>query len=123
MAALNAAGLYLLGYQNTLFLGILIGIVDFLPILGAGTILIPWTLILLLQGSYGMAVGVAVIYLLCFGSRQYLEPRLMGRGNGIRPFYMLICIYLGLRLFGIWGVFLGPLGVSLIRGIYAEWRK
>ncbi len=117
----NAVGLHLLGYSDTIFLGILIGIVDFLPILGAGTILIPWLLLVLLQGNIAGAAGLGVIYLLCFLTRQYLEPKLMGKQNGLRPFYMFVCIYLGMKLFGLWGVFLGPLGVALIQGVYQEW--
>ncbi len=117
----NAVGLHLLGYSDTIFLGILIGIVDFLPILGAGTILIPWLLLVLLQGNIVGAAGLGVIYLLCFLTRQYLEPKLMGKQNGLRPFYMFVCIYLGMKLFGLWGVFLGPLGVALIQGVYQEW--
>lgn len=116
-------GLMLLGYQESLFLGILIGIVDFFPILGAGTVLVPWTLVCLLQGDWLAAAGTGGIYLLCFFLRQFLEPRLMGRQSGIRPFYMLLCIYLGLRLFGIWGVFLGPLGAALVRGMWEEWNS
>ncbi len=121
--AYNAVGLHLLGYSDTIFLGILIGIVDFLPILGAGTILIPWLLLALLQGNFVNAAGLAVIYLLCFLTRQYLEPKLMGKQNGLRPFYMFVCIYLGMKLFGLWGVFLGPLGVALIQGVYKEWGQ
>jgi len=123
VAAVCGIGLALLGYEDTVILGILIGIVDFLPILGAGTVLIPWAVILVMQESYMAAAGVAVIYLICAILRQYLEPKLMGQGNGIRPFYMLICIYVGVKLFGIWGVFLGPLGVALVRGIYQEVRS
>lgn len=117
----NAVGLHLLGYKNTFFIGLLIGIVDFLPVLGSGTVLLPWMFLQLLSGSYGTVVGIFVIYLLCSFTRQYLEPRLMGKRNGIRPFYMFLCIYLGVRLFGLWGVFLGPFGVILATGIYREW--
>lgn len=123
VAFLTGLGLTILGYENAWFLGGLIGILDFLPILGAGTVLIPWTLVLLIQKDLLGAAGLGVIYLLCFFGRQYMEPRLMGQQNGIRPFYMLACIYLGLRLFGIWGVFLGPLGAALARGLYDEWTR
>jgi len=118
----NALGLWLLGYSNTFFLGVLIGIIDFLPILGSGTVLLPWMFLLLIQRNYGTAVGIFLLYLLCSFTRQYLEPRLMGKNHGIRPFYMFLCIYLGLHLFGLWGVFLGPLGAVLIIGIYREWE-
>lgn len=117
----NWAGLALLGYTGTFFLAVAIGLVDFLPVLGAGTVLLPWTFVLLLQGSYGQAAGLFVIYLLCSLTRQYLEPRLMGAKIGLRPFYMLACIYFGVRLFGIWGVFLGPLAVSLVMAVNKEW--
>lgn len=119
----NAVGLFLLGFSDTLLLGALIAVVDFLPVLGAGTILIPWSLFLLLMHKGWTALGVFILYLLSFFTRQYLEPRLIGNRSGIRPFYMLFCIYLGLRLFGIWGIFLGPFGATLVIGLYQEWTS
>ena len=118
-----AVGLYLMGNPYALLLGVLIGIVDALPVLGTGTVFIPWCIILLLMGKYTSAVAILVIYLIAYYTREFLEPKLMGDGFGISPVLMLIALYAGLLLFGITGVITGPIAVILIREICGQFIK
>lgn len=110
-------GLYFLGNDYALLIGILIGIVDAFPVLGTGTVFIPWTVILIFMREYKMAIGVFAIYTVCYYVRQFLEPKLMGNSLGVSPIMMLISLYLGLVLFGISGVITGPIGAMLIKAI------
>lgn len=108
-------GLSLMGNSYSIVLGIVIGILDALPLFGTGTVLIPWTLIALLMGDLKKAAMVAALYLICYFTRQLLEPRLMGSGTGLTPLESLIAIYMGLKLFGLWGLFLGPIAWLLVK--------
>lgn len=101
----------------SLLIGLLIGVLDALPLIGAGLFFIPWIIAELFMGKYLYAVGLAVIYLLCYFVREFLEPKLMGQRIGVSSLEMLIAMFLGLELFGISGLFLGPLGYILIKEV------
>lgn len=108
-------GLSLMGNRYSMLLGLLIGILDALPLFGTGTVLIPWILVELVMGNFGKMAMVAGLYLVCYFTRQLLEPKLMGSGTGLTPLETLIAIYAGLQLFGLWGLFLGPIAWILIK--------
>lgn len=110
-------GLYIMGNPYAFLIGFLIGLVDALPVFGTGTVFLPWGIILLIMGNYKMAAGVFFIYFICYYTRQFLEPKLMGNRLGISPALMLITLYLGLVLFGISGVITGPIGGILVKEI------
>lgn len=114
-----SVGLYLLGNPYALLLGILIGIIDAFPILGTGTVFLPWTLVLLIMGRFKTAAAIFAIYLICYYGRAFLEPRLMGHKLEISPIIMLVSLYVGLLLFGISGVITGPIAALLIKEIAA----
>lgn len=116
-------GLYLLGNPYAFLIGILIGIVDALPVFGTGTVFLPWSVILLIMGKYKMAAGIILIYVVCYYVRQFLEPKLMGNRLGVSPTLMLISLYLGLVLFGISGVITGPIGAIFIKEISSHLIK
>lgn len=113
-------GLYLLGNSYALLLGIVIGILDALPFLGTGTVLLPWAVVLLLQKKYALALGYAGLFLVTNTVRELLEPKLIGERIGIYPFVMALSVYTGLCLFGPSGVFTGPAGLVLIMEICRE---
>lgn len=87
----------------------LIALVDAVPVLGTGTVLLPWSLILFIQGSTAQAVGLLGIYAVTLLSRSTLEPRLVGRHLGLDPLVTLLCLYVGYRLWGIGGMLISPL--------------
>ncbi len=97
-------GFWLLRVGNAPAAALLTAFVDILPVLGCGTVLAPWAAFCLFSGHIGR--GICLIVLLCavWGTRQFLEPRLVGRAAGIHPFLALSASYLGLRLFGPGGL-------------------
>ena len=113
--AICTAGLFFLGNPYYGLLGVLVGILDALPFIGTGTVLFPWALVCFFNGQTGQGVGLIMIYGICYLVRQVMEARLMGREAGLSPFLTLAAVYVGLRLFGILGVVLGPLGFLIIR--------
>ena len=86
-----------------------IALLDALPILGTGTVLIPWSLISLLQENRVQALGLGAIYAAAALTRSLLEPRFVGKQLGLDPLITLASIYLGYRLWGFGGMILSPL--------------
>ena len=88
---------------------LLISLVDALPVLGTGTVLIPWSLICFLQGQTARAIGLAGTYATAVLVRSALEPRLVGKHLGLDPLVTLLAMYAGYRIWGIGGMILAPL--------------
>lgn len=118
ITAVCVMGLYLSGNEYALLTGCGIGICDAMPFLGTGTIFVPWALIEMLQGEYMLAVIYTVIYTICSILREILEPKLLGNKLGMHPLTVIVSIYVGLGIYGLWGFALGPLSYILIREIY-----
>ena len=102
-------GLLLLGIPYAFAWAVLVAAVDAIPLLGTGTVLLPWALTKLLQGDPMIAAGMAAIYLVAVITRTALEPRFYGRHLGLDPLVMLIFLYFGYRLWGFWGIVISPL--------------
>lgn len=113
-AVVSAAGLFILKNPYALLLGISIGVLDALPFIGTGLLYLPWAVILGLMGEWRMCVGILIIYGICYLVRELLEPKLMGKQIGMTSLEMIISMYVGIRLFGLGGVILGPVGYLMI---------
>ncbi len=110
-------GLAILGISNSFLIAMLIALIDALPILGTGGILIPWAIIELFSGNYIRAVGLVIIYGVVVIVRNIIEPKIVGKQIGLHPFVTLLAMYIGLRIFGIVGVFM-PIPIALIKQFY-----
>lgn len=112
-----SAGLFLMGNPYFILFGIGIGILDALPIFGTGTVLIPWALFSLVNKNWVYGVGLIVIYIICYFLREIMEAKIMGGKVGLTPLETLVSMYVGLRLFGLLGFILGPIGLLIIEDI------
>lgn len=108
------AGLYLGGVQEAYFYGIFAGIMDFLPFIGTGIVLIPIGVVSLISGKIVGGIIVIVTYLLCVLTRELLEPRLLGNGMKFSPVAILISVYAGIKFYGLGGVVLGPVTLLIL---------
>ena len=108
-------GLSLLGNPYAVLLGVLIGLLDALPVFGTWTVFIPWIIFSVFSRRFAYAAGLTGIYILCYFLREVLEARLMGGHMGIPPLEMLVSMYIGLALFGVAGFILGPFAFLVIR--------
>lgn len=95
-------------------LAIVIALVDMLPILGAGTVLVPWALFEWATGDGYYAVGLLIIFAVVSVVRRFAEPRVISSGIGLSPITTLVSMYIGFRLYGLGGLFLAPLFAVLI---------
>ncbi len=116
------AGFTLLRIPRPLLWAFGVSLVDAFPVLGTGTILIPWALIRLLQADTARAIGLAGIYLTVSLIRSALEPRLVGQQLGLDPLVTLIVLYAGFRLWGIGGMLLAPLLTVIILQVLPDRR-
>lgn len=101
-------GFFILRISRPLGWAVGTALVDAFPVLGTGTVLIPWALLCLLQGDTGRAIGLAGLYAAVSLIRSGLEPRLVGRQLGMDPLLTLITLYIGFKLWGIGGMLLAP---------------
>lgn len=110
-----------------IIISVAISIIDIVPVLGTGTVLIPWTAIALLLGNYPMAIGVGAIYVIVTIIRQIVEPKLVAGQLGLPPFVTISAIYVGLKTMGVLGMFIGPMIVIMLKllndeGIIKLWK-
>ena len=110
-------GFLLLRVAHPVRAAALTAVVDLLPVLGVGTVLLPWSLLLFLSGELGRGAGMAALLVVIVIVRQYAEPRILGSSLGIHPLWMLIAVYAGLRLCGLGGVLLAPLALLTVRAV------
>ncbi|WP_404454957.1 sporulation integral membrane protein YtvI [Oceanobacillus kapialis] len=102
-------GLLILGTEHTLAISIVVGLAEILPYLGSGTILGPWALYMVFTGDIGMAIGLVVLYAVTAIIRQSIEPKILSSSMNLDALAVLISLFVGLQLFGMIGVFVGPI--------------
>ncbi len=113
--AVCMAGLFLLKSPYYILAGIGLGLLDALPLFGTGTVLLPWALVCFLRKKWQRGLILAGLYVVCYLIREILEAKLLGDRVGLSPLETLVSIYVGLQLFGIPGVLLGPVGTLVIK--------
>lgn len=104
-------------------LAFLIALLDALPAIGVGTVLLPWGVLELLTGASSRGIALIVIWLLVTLLRQLLEPRIVGARLGLHPLAALAAVWVGFRLIGVWGLFIAPVAAILLRGVLDGRRK
>lgn len=108
-------GFLFLRIPYAVLLAALIAVLDLLPIIGVGTVLLPWGIFALLCGNAAEGVGLLALFAVLALVRQFLEPRLIGRHLGLHPLLALFATYAGLKLCGFWGLMLLPGACMILR--------
>ena len=101
-------------------MALFIGFIDALPILGAGTVFVPWIIIEFLNSNNSLASCLLGLYILIIVLRQILEPKLVSNKIGIHPIFTLIAMYTGFKLIGILGMLIGPVALVILKNIFAN---
>ncbi|HHW72421.1 MAG TPA: sporulation integral membrane protein YtvI [Firmicutes bacterium] len=115
-----AVGLSILGVNGAIPIAAFTAVVDVLPVLGTGGIVIPWGLFNLVRGNLFLGFGLLVLYVVITFIRQAVEPRLVGQQIGLHPIVVLLCMYAGLKLFGVVGLFGLPITILVIKYFYTH---
>ena len=121
---ISLVGLYVLKFlefkiEFPLLMAIFIGFVDALPILGSGTVMIPWAIISALNGDFKLGVAILILLLIMSMVKQFLEPRLVSKHIGTHPIFTLIAMYTGFKFIGILGMLVGPIILIVIKNVFA----
>lgn len=110
-------GFLILRVRYAFLLSLLIAVVDFLPVLGVGTVLVPWAIVALFQKNFYLGFGLLILYAAVTVLRQIIEPRLIGKSLGLHPLAALIAGYAGWRWFGVLGMALGPIAATAVGAV------
>ncbi len=113
-------GLSILRVPNAGWWALLIACFDILPVLGTSAIMVPWTVITILQGNYARAIGLAVITAVVWTVRNITEPKIVGTQVGLHPLLTLMAMYVGTKLFGGFGLLGLPVALALINALQKE---
>ena len=121
---ISIIGLYILkivglNIEFPLLMAIFIGFVDALPILGSGTVMVPWAIISALNGDLKLGIAIVVLFIIMSIIRQFLEPRLVSKNIGVHPIFTLIAMYTGFRFMGVIGMLVGPIVLIILKNVFA----
>lgn len=111
-------GFLILRVRYALLLSLAVAVVDLLPVLGVGTVLIPWAVVLLLRRQFYQGFGLLILYAAVTVLRQVVEPRLIGKSLGLHPLAALVAGYAGWRWFGVLGMALGPIAATALKALW-----
>ncbi|NLF46094.1 MAG: sporulation integral membrane protein YtvI [Syntrophomonadaceae bacterium] len=117
-AIITIIGLKIMGNEYYLTIGILTGLLDILPIVGPGTIFVPWIIWELVTGHTPMGLGLLVLYATTSVVRQFAEPKILGDNIGLHPLVTVMSLYIGLKLGGVAGMIAGPVLMVIIIACY-----
>lgn len=121
--AMLFAGFLFLGIENSLVLALIVSFVDILPILGVGTVLVPWAIIMFVGGNNALGIGLLILFGIIYIVRQYAEPKIVSAQMDVHPLIVLLAMYAGLKLAGFLGLIFAPLLAFVIKTIYKSFKK
>ena len=111
-------GLMILRVDYPVLLSVIIAFLDMLPIIGTGTVLIPWSIYEIISGNIYIGIGIIILYIIITVLRNIIEPKIIGKQIGLHPLIALISVFIGLKLLGFVGIFLLPLTIMLLYKMY-----
>lgn len=111
-------GLLILQIPYAITIALLIGLVDLLPYLGVGAVLVPWIVYLFITSNFKLGLGLSIIYAIIVVVRQFLEPKLLSSNVGLDPLLTLIALFVGLKLIGFLGIIIGPVAVVILLALH-----
>lgn len=113
-----SVALFVLKIQNWIIMAALIAVIDALPVLGAGSVLLPWSIVNIILGNSFLGVSLMVLYLLITIIRNFAEPKIVGSKTGINPLFILFSMFLGIRIFGFLGLIILPVTFIVVFKYY-----
>ena len=122
---ISVIGLYILKFigMNIVYpflIALAIAFVDALPILGSGTVMVPWAIVSALNGDLKLGIAIIVLWIIMSVVRQVLEPKIVSGNIGIHPIFTLIAMYTGFKVIGVMGMLLGPIILIILKSIFSR---
>ncbi len=116
-------GFTVIGIKHSLTLSLIISIIDALPILGTGGVLVPWAVYSFLTGNIKYGFALLILYVVVLVVRQLIEPKVLGKQIGLHPLAILLSMYGGLQIFGFLGMIIGPVTVLVLKNMISGLLK
>ncbi len=113
-------GLSVIRTENAAVYALIISLLDIMPVIGTGAVMIPWGVIELLRGGLAHGIGLIVIWAAITVIRNIIEPKIVGRQVGLHPLLTLIAMFVGTKLFGFFGLIVLPIGLSIAASVIRE---
>lgn len=110
-------GLFILNVNYAFLLALIVGIAEAIPVVGTGLILIPWIVWHVINGNMTLVIGLSILYVLGILIRQIMEPKIVGAQIGLHPLVTLLAMYVGLKFFGVLGMFIGPISIIIVKNL------
>ncbi len=114
---LSAVGLKIIGIDYAVLIALIIGIVDAFPILGTGSIYVPWIFVNVFLTNFKLALYLTILYGIVLSTRSLLEPKVLGSQIGLYPLVTLLSMYIGYQIFGVIGLIIGPITAIIIKAL------
>lgn len=108
------AGFFLMGQPYGLLLSLGLAVMDFIPVIGAGTVMVPWAFVALFTRDFSNAAWLMGIWGVIALFRRVMEPKFVGDQTGLSPILSLVSIYVGMKLAGVLGMILGPVALLIL---------
>lgn len=122
---ISLTGLFILKFvgfniKYPLLMALFIGFVDALPILGSGTVMIPWAIISGINGDISLGIAIIVLLVIMSVTKQVLQPKLVSKNIGVHPIFTLIAMYTGYKIIGVIGLLIGPIILIIFKNIFGN---
>lgn len=114
---ISIVGLYIIGAEYALTMGLLIGFFDIIPVLGPGTVVLPWVIWSFISGASAFSIKLLVLYAVILIARQLLETKVVADNLGLHPLATLVALFIGFKLFGFLGMILGPIILIAVQAV------
>ena len=110
----------LFGVRNALALAVIVALFDILPVLGVGTVAVPWAVVELINGDWKMCVKLLMMYLTISVIRNIIEPKIVGKTIGLHPVIILVSMFCGVKIFGALGIAILPFTFIVVQNLNEE---
>lgn len=112
-----SVGLFILNVKYAFLLALIVGLAEAIPVVGTGVVMLPWILFNILTGNMTLAFGLTILWILGILIRQIMEPKIIGSQIGLHPLVTLLSMYVGLKFFGLLGMFIGPISLIIVKNL------
>ena len=113
-------GFLILKTEYAFSVALIIALIDILPVIGVGTVLIPWAAVKIMAGSYYQGFGLLIIFAVVSVIREIVEPRIVGKSIGLHPLATLFAMYVGLEICGFVGIILFPVIFIALKTLFSK---
>ncbi len=108
-------GFWIIKAKYAFIIALITAVLDVLPLIGTGVVLVPWGIISLSSGNVREGATLLIMFVVITVVRQLTEPAILGKQQGLHPLASMLFIYIGYALFGFKGMVIAPVVASIVK--------